>query len=442
MQFSTTSALGKAVLVAGVALVLLIPMALLKNLVRERAVLRESAFTQVAQGWGGQQLVGGPMLVIPVTQPTDDAQKSITRLWYVLPESLEVTSDILVQEERRSVGIYEVPVYVTKVHATSEFDVGRHIARMMESNPNAQVHLDSARLLLPVGDPRGLREVLITENDLITGSLEPSSGFDLSVLVAPVKADANINTAKRRFAFTLELAGTRTLSFLPLARSTKAQISGNWAHPGFTRGFLPTERKIATKRFDARWQILDLNRSFGGSWFHGETSPESLRATAFGVDLVQPVDLYQRAERAVKYGGLFIALSLLALFLWEQLARKPLHPIQYGMMGLALSVFYLLLLALAEHIGFVAAYAIAAAALCAVSGVYLAGAFRKASAGFSAAALFAAVYSLLYLLITSEDYALLAGALTLFGLLTGAMLLTRKLDWYATQHTSGQSALQ
>jgi inner membrane protein len=435
MKFSS-SALGKATIVVAVAVLLFIPLALLQSLVQERATLREVAFAQVAQGWGGQQLIGGPMLVIPVSL-TDATNTTITRLWYVLPESLDLTADIVVQEERRLVGLYEVPVYVAKLHAMSEFDLARQLARLRESNPLATVHLESARLLLPVGDPHGLREVLLTENDLVAGSLEPASGFPMSVLAAPVRADAGMDAGKRKFEFTMEVAGTRSLSFLPLARSTKAQLSGNWPHPGFTRGFLPIERKIASQRFDARWQILDLNRSYGGSWFHGETSLDSLRDTAFGVDLVQPVDLYQRAERAVKYGGLFISLSLLTLFLWEQLAHRALHPIQYGLMGLALSVFYLLLLALAEHIGFFAAYMSAATGLCSLLGIYLAGAFRKASAGFSAAGSFAAVYALLYMLITSEDYALLAGALALFGLLAIAMVLTRKLDWYASTASAG-----
>jgi inner membrane protein len=187
---------------------------------------------------------------------------------------------------------------------------------------------------------------------------------------------------------------------------------------------------VQQKHFDARWQILDLNSSYGSSWFEGEMDFAKLNRSAFGVDLVQPVDLYQRVERAVKYGGLFIGLSLLALFLWEQLSRKRLHPIQYGLMGLALSVFYLLLLALSEHLGFDPAYAIAAGALCTLLGVYISGVFASLRAGLGAGAMFAAVYGLLYLLVTSEAYSLLAGALSLFGLLAAAMVLTRKLDWY------------
>ncbi len=167
--------------------------------------------------------------------------------------------------------------------------------------------------------------------------------------------------------------------------------------------------------------------------------PEPLQASAFGVDLVQPVDVYQQAERSVKYAGLFIALSLLTMFLWEHLARRPLHPIQYGLMGLALSVFYLLLLALAEQIGFALAYLAAAIALCALLGVYLAGALRSKKAGSGSAGAFAAVYGLLYLLVTSEDYALLAGSLGLFAVLATVMLVTRRLDWYAPNATVGEA---
>ena len=148
---------------------------------------------------------------------------------------------------------------------------------------------------------------------------------------------------------------------------------------------------------------------------------------------MQPVDIYQRSTRAVKYGGLFVALSFLTLFLVENLQRRALHPIQYGLMGLALSVFYLLLLALAEHIGFLSAYILATAALCILMGVYLAGALRSRAGGVASGGVFAATYALLYLLVTSESYALLAGALALFALLATTMLLTRKIDWYAQE---------
>jgi len=430
MAIRMSSALGKAVSVV-VALILLIPLALLSTLVSERVSMRESAYKEVAQGWGGRQTLGAPMLVIPVTVISDGGEP-ITRDWYVLPESFDLTANIVVQDDRRAVGIYEVPVFVTKIHATADFMAGKQIARLLAAMPSAQLHTENARMAMYLNDPRGLREILVTENDLVSGTLEATGGKDAPMLVGPVRPDVDLKVGNQRFAFTMELAGLRSATFLPLAHSTRASISGNWAHPGFTQGFLPVERRVAQRHFDARWRILDLNTGYGSSWFEGQTSFVKLLDSEFGVNLVQPVDLYQRIERAVKYGGLFIGLSLLALFLWEQLARKRLHPIQYGLMGLALSVFYLLLLALSEHVGFNVAYTTAAIALCVLLGTYLTGVFDSYSAGLSATGIFAALYALLYLLVTSEDYALLVGSLSLFGMLAAAMILTRKLDWYKT----------
>src|SRR5262249_29838757 len=152
-------------------------------------------------------------------------------------------------------------------------------------------------------------------------------------------------------------------------------------------------------------------------WLEGEIPASELQDSAFGVELVQPVDLYQQADRAVKYAGVFISLTFLTLFIWEHLVRRPVHPIQYALMGLALSVFFLLLLALAEHIGFRFAYLTAATALCTLLGVYLAGAMGSAGSGTGSAGAFALLYGLLYLLVTSDDYALLAGSLGLFAVL-------------------------
>jgi inner membrane protein len=220
----------------------------------------------------------------------------------------------------------------------------------------------------------------------------------------------------------------------------KVHSHGNWPDPGFTDGYLPLEHRLDKNGFTALWRVVAFNRAYGDRWFQDSVDADTIKASGFGIELVQPVDIYQRSTRAVKYGGLFIALSFLTLFLVEALQRRPVHPIQYGLMGLGLSVFYLLLLALSEHIGFVWAYLIATAALCTLMGIYLAGALRSARAGISAGGIFAGTYALLYLLVTSENYALLAGSIALFTLLATVMLLTRKLDWYQQelQPTTGE----
>jgi inner membrane protein len=429
MSLGSGSALLKGIAVTAVALVMLVPLVMLSGLVSERTTLRSRAIDSVARGWGGPQLVGGPMLAIPVTS-SDSETRTLTRDWYMLPDKLVMDVALTVEKEPRKLGVYEVPVYSVKIHARGQFDVAREVIRLKANDGSLQVHLDRARLLVPISDPRGVRDVKVPENQIGPGGLSPARGFPIPVLAAPVSNLTDAGSDNPAFDVTLELAGTESLRFLPLARSTRLQAAGNWPHPGFTNGFLPIERSITPNGFTARWQVLDLNRTYGSRWFEGDASLADLEQSAFGIDLVQPVDLYQQVSRAVKYGALFIALSLLTLFLFESLIRRPLHPIQYGLMGLALSVFYLLLLALAEQIGFRPAYILAALALCSLIGVYLAGVLRSRNAGIAAGGIFAAVYALLYLLVTSEDYALLAGALALFALLATLMLLTRRLDWY------------
>ena len=430
MGWETGSALRKSAAVIGVALLLLLPLAMLHGLVTERTAMRAEAIQTVARGWGGPQSIGGPVLAIPVTRTLEDGHTR-TRDWYVLPESVNLEVEVAVEAERRKLGVYEVPVYVATVHATGEFDVARESARLVAGSGPINIHLDRARLLLPLSDPRGVRQVTPAESLLISGAFEPWDCFPIAALSAQVRSDANLAAGKHPFEVTVQIAGTQFLGVLPLARASNVRVSGNWPDPGFARGYLPTERQVHAGRFSASWRVLDLNRSYGAGWQQDDVSAKQIEDSAFGVDLVQPVDLYQQTERASKYAGLFIGLSFLTLFIWEHLARRPVHPIQYALMGLALSVFFLLVLALAEHVGFPTAYLLAALALCLLMGVYMTGAMKARSAGVASGALFAGLYALLYLVVTSDSYALLAGALGLFGVLATAMVLTRNVDWYA-----------
>jgi inner membrane protein len=425
MQSLSRSTSVKAALLTAIALLLLIPLTLLASVVSERVSQRNTAVESVARGWGDRQWLSGPIIAIPVTSETDANQ---TRDWYVLPDRLDLTIDVRVQDTPRTLGSYAVPVYVARVHAIGEFDVAREIERLTRGGTALHIHVDQARLLLPINDLTGLRNLASTTGEF--QSLEPAAGFPIPTLAAPFRAGTNLAAGRHAFDLTFNVAGTQSLQVLPLARTQQVHSHGNWPDPGFTDGFLPNERRIDANGFWANWQVLNLNRSYGDRWFQDSINAATLLASGFGIELVQPVDIYQRTTRAVKYGGLFIALSFMTLFLVEALQRRPVHPIQYGLMGLALSVFYLLLLALSEHIGFDAAYTAATAALCTLMGLYLAGALRSARAGASAAGIFAGTYALLYLLVTSENYALLAGALALFALLATVMLLTRKLDWY------------
>jgi inner membrane protein len=425
MQSLTRSNSVKAAVLTVIALLLLIPLMLLQNLVSDRVNERDAAVQAVARGWGERQWLAGPILAIPVTTAEDPGHP---RDWYVLPDSLDLTVDLRVEDAPRTVGSYAVPVYLARVRARGEFDVAREIERLSRGGPALHVHADQARLLLPINDLRGLRDLNPTSDGF--QNFEPATGFPIPTLAATLVAGTDLTAGRHAFDLSFNLAGTQSLQFLPLARTMQVHSRGNWRDPGFTAGFLPIERQVDANGFTARWQVLNFNRSYGDRWFQDATPAATVLDSGFGIELVQPVDIYQRTTRAVKYGGLFIALSFLTLFLVEALQQRPVHPIQYGLMGLALSVFYLLLLAFSEHLGFLWAYVLAATALCVLMGVYLAAALRSTRAGAATAGILGATYALLYLLVTSESYALLAGSIALFALLATVMLLTRRLDWY------------
>ncbi|HET9446595.1 MAG TPA: cell envelope integrity protein CreD, partial [Steroidobacteraceae bacterium] len=426
----------KAVMIGVIVLLLLIPLAMLRGLVSERAALREQAYTRVAEGWGGNIVLGGPMLVVPVQQTMVENVngKEVARLVrndvYVLPARLDMSVALKLQDEPRYVGIYAVPVYLADVRLAGEFDFKALRERAANAGPEIKYLWQQSRLLLPMSSVRSLREVTQATFAGRTLELGPGGPAVYRGIETAVDLTAALEGAASAFEFHTKVAGSRDLSLLPLGSTTTLQLHSNWPHPSFHGAFLPAEHTITAKGFDARWQVLELNRSYRQVWSEFEVNEAAMMESSFGVGLYQAVDVYQRGERAVKYALLFIALTFLTFFAWEQVTRNPLHPLQYLLIGLALSIFYLLLIALSEHIAFAMAYVAAAAALVLLIGVYLAGALRSSVRGGVAGVAMSGVYALLYALVLSEDYALLLGAIVLFVALAAVMLVTRRIDWY------------
>ncbi len=424
----------KAVLVGAIVLLLIVPLAMLRGLVTERSSLREQAYQRVAQGWGGSAVLGGPMLVVPtlrtVVEKVND--KEVSRVvrsdLYLLPAKLDMTVDLDLQDEARYVGIYAVPVYLADVQFKGQFEFAA--LQPLLDKPGVTYLWHEGRLRLPVSEVRSLREVgqaRFAGGDVKLGPAQPGIYRGIE---ARVDLTELARSASAAFEFHAVAAGSRSLSLLPLGSTTTLHLHSNWPHPSFHGAFLPVERTITASGFDARWQVLELNRSYRQAFSEEEIAEGVLDESAFGVGLYQTVDVYQRVERAVKYALLFIALTFLTFFAWEQVTRNRLHPLQYLLIGLALSIFYLLLIALSEHVSFVIAYLTAAVALVVLIGVYVAGALRSSMRGGVAGAAMSGVYALLYALVLSEDYALLLGAIVLFVALAAVMLVTRRIDWY------------
>jgi len=440
---SSMSTTLKISLIGAIVLILLVPLLMLGGLMQERVQLREQAYEKVAGGWGGKVTVGGPMLVIPTQYQVveNSVAKNHREAVYVLPLQLDVSVAAKQEREPRYVGIYQVPVFIADFKLTASFDLGAQLPQIAARYPDRTILWQQATLRVPVAQLRSLRQLSGARFNDEQLSFSPISGqTQYTGLETPVSLENGNAQGVRNFALQLKLAGSRELSVMPLGSTTQVRIQSDWPHPSFQGAFLPTQRSIGPQGFDANWQVLELNRNYGQVFAEAELEPGALLDSSMGVALHQTIDVYQRGERAIKYAVLFIALTFLTFFAWEHMSRLCLHPLQYLLVGLALSIFYLLLIALSEHVSFLLAYWSAAAALVALIGIYLAGALRARWRGAIAATAMALIYGILYALVLSEDYALLMGAIVLFAILGAVMIVTRHVDWYSLASPTDEAA--
>ncbi|HJW06876.1 MAG TPA: cell envelope integrity protein CreD [Rhodanobacter sp.] len=437
----TQSVTAKVLGIGVLALLMTIPLVQVRGLVSERQQLREGAIAQIAQGWGGQQVLGGPVLVVPTQRLLAPEGQAAPR-WQAGSESMLADTlklDVAMTVETRSYGIYAAPVFVATVRLDARFRA-QDLAQYRRAS-NATWQGGKAELRLPLGDLRGLQEVtelrINGQPARFESSAERLGGWPN--VVVPLDLDA-LDGQPIDVQIGLKLAGTGGLQMLPLGRSTDVTMRAPWPDPGFIGAALPLERSIDGHGFSARWHLLDLNRSYGQHWDGDDNLQAALQASTFGVQLYQPVDVYQRNVRAGKYGLLFIALTFVVFFLFEVLKKLRVHPVQYLLVGAALATFYVVLLALSEQVGFGAAYAIAAAAVALIVGGYAAAVLRARRAGLLLGSVLGVVYAMLYGLIAAEQYALLVGALVLLATVALLMFLTRRIDWYAYAPTAGGPA--
>lgn len=415
-----------------------IPLFLIQSAVNERRVSADAAQSSVAQGWGGPQELAGPFLVVPYHLPERRSPAGVLlgqgeRGTIVLaPEEFDAAIDAATQI--RSRGIYDVPVYEAKVVLFARFDLSRLEGRL----PNgALLDLDKARLSLALSDPRGLTEAptaeLKQEGLTLTTGEQPrfESGSGLESWVSGMHADIATLSPGSVFSVRINfgLRGLNTIQIVPVGDTTKARINADWPHPSFSGSFLPVTREISATGFTASWEVPALARAMP-QVFIEPSGGYLIAGSGFGVQLFEPVDLYHSTERALKYALLFIGLAFLAFFLVETLTDARIHVVQYMLVGSAQVLFYLLLLALAEQVGFANAYLAATAASVLLTCLYAGAIFRSRGKGFILFGVLSALYALLFAILDQEDYALLAGSAVLFVALAVTMFLTRKIDWY------------
>ena len=410
------------------ALVLIVALARIGWKVDERRATRDTAVAGIAAQYAEAQQFTGPVLWLECRETREKETRNCSRT--VRPESLTGTGELAVSERYR--GIYKARVYLASLRSEAAFAPAPLTFAKNQT-------LTGAYWVFGVSDPRGIKRIEVRDGNGATLVARPgtrgsplANGFHIPVALE------KLSTSQALVA-DIELAGTGGYEWVPVADANDFQLRSAWAHPSFSGRYLPETRSITPQGFAARWRVNAF--AAGGdnvldkaTTHYGDEVPAQF-AHSLGVSLVDPVDAYVQSDRAMRYGFLFVLLTLGGFFLFELLKRRTLHPLQYQLIGFAIVVFFLLLIALAEHIGFAAAYVIAAAACTTMIALY----GRTLLASWKAAAMLAAGYAGLfaglYQLLASEDHALLLGAWLTFIVLAATMYLTRRLDWSAVGRT-------
>lgn len=439
----------KFVIVFFLTIGLLIPILAIRGTIAEREHYRAEAIANVAATHAGKQAVLGPVLVVPYVELVEQQEvgpqgsrkvlREQTGAWTFFPSTLQVDGALAPNTRKR--GLYRVPVYELTMHSRAAIQ-----ARI----PADGVHprrIGRPYVAVGVSDVRGF---VGTPSLKVDGrSLPLAAGFGARSLggvharLAPPRAG---ETLALDVAFDGVIGGTEAIALVPIARDNRFALQSTWPDPIFGGDFLPRTRTVDKDGFRARWKISSLATSAQAEFLAAPDASTLLRVgatrgadkmtesiDAVGVTLFDAVDAYTLADRATKYGILFVLLTFVGFFMFELIKQLPIHPIQYGLVGLSLAIFFLLLVSLSEHIRFGAAYLISAAACIGLLGFYLSAVLRSTMRGLGFAAMLATLYAALYGVLISEDNALVLGAGLLFLILAAIMVITRKVDWYALQ---------
>lgn len=426
-------------------LALLIPQSFLMDLVNERTAYRQQAYQSIEQSWPSAQTLAGPVLIVPYHLTYNAKEKVIVNkketikvtevttdeFLYLIPKQLNINSKL--ESSTRYRGIYQIPVYDSNLQVKGEFN-NQALLNVINDNKDKKIRWDKPQLSVLVTDQRGIAEPPSLTWNSTQLAFEPDANLPRTTagMHATLPELATDKAANVMFDFNLKLRGMKAMSFSLLSENTQVQLAANWANPSFIGELLPEKREIADQGFTAEWRASSFSYNVAGALEQcrkGEC--DGLLSRAVGFELIQPVDVYQQSERSVKYAELFIILTFMALVLFELLKKLPIHPIQYTLVGMALLVFYLLLISLSEHILFLYAYSIGAVASIALLTFYFGAILHSYKLGLLLGAALTVLYSVLYVILQSEDNALLMGSVLLFLMLAGLMTATRHFDWYA-----------
>lgn len=440
-NFSQRNSLSLKIIIIGtLILLLLIPLALVRGLISERGDIADAAIYEVQDKWSGTQQITGPCVRIPFYADSEERyyegevakvrQRRVEKSLYLLPETLEIAGNIETQTLKR--GLYDIVVYKTPLVLQGRFIIPEEYVQGVEPGS-----IFPARAMLEIGisDLRGISEQVQIEwgDEMLECSPGVSSDFMVKGGVSAslpsfhhLQAGDSVD-----FCIRLHVKGSQRLLFAPLGKTTEVRLASNCTTPSFTGSFLPENREVTEDGFAAYWKILYLNRNYP-QIFTSEPNGYERDLSVFGVDLLLPVQQYQQSMRSVKYAFLIIILTFVVCFFVEVLQKINIHPFQYLLVGLALCLFYTLLVSISEHLGFALAYLVSAVMTITLLAFYMAGLLKIRRTAFTIGALLAFLYIYIYVLIQMETYALLAGSLGLFVILAVIMYYSQKIHWNGT----------
>lgn len=417
---SSGNLVARGLLLAALTLVLNIPLGLVRGVIADRQAHESEAAGNIAESWGRAQTLVGPMIVLPYRPADGNWVRALT----LLPEQLSIDGKIVPEQRRR--GLFSVTVYTAAVDVVAEFNT-RAVRELLTDGQ--WIDWPAARLNLGLSDPKSINATIV-DVDGTTVEWTPDTPTALASLKAPLAAADLAGRQTLTVRFRVSFAGSDRIAFVPLGRRTTASIASAWPSPSFSGRYLPTEQTVDKDGFSAKWTVSSLGRGYGQLWDGaGKTDPSAhtVLGSAFGLSLLNPVNAYRETDRAIKYGIMFIGLTFAACLLFELTTGTRPRAAQYGLIGLSLCVFYLLLLSFSEQVGFGPAYLGSAAAVVAQASAYTWALQRRLLPAASFGALLAGLYGGLYALLRLEEASLLSGSLLLFVVLSAAMWLTRNL---------------
>lgn len=443
-----TKTLGfKIIIIVVLGLLLLIPMTFINSVVKDRIRYQNEAISSIIEPVGDSANIQGVVIAIPYLEKfidSDTKEIGYTRKYiFYMPNEYNVTGDVEVTSLSR--GIFKAPIFNSKLNITGRFD--KYNAEIYNLDENNTIILyDEAMIILGIGNKKNLMKlpnILINQNEELK-YYEKNINIDLNMFnnkfLYTISRDNILNGFD--FNITMDIQGGNSLIITPLASENTFKISSKWKDPSFTGGFLPTKREVNNNGFNAEWNIASFNTSFTKYWTSDENSnrlnnidnnqyyTSNQESNNVLISFLLLNDNYQKTSRSVKYAILFIFIPFFVLFLCEVLSKKRIHPVQYILIGIANAIFYLLLLAISEHINFNISYFLSALMVTVLTSIYIGYIIKSPRYTISMAIVESLIYIFLFGILQLTDYALLMGTLGLFAVIALAMYFTRNVDWY------------